>query len=238
MALKKIAARNTFAPQVYDELRRAILRGVLAPGTRLVESKIAAEVGVSRTPVREAVSRLVAQGFVKEDGGARVVADMAVELHEIFGIRQALEGQAAVLAARIATDEELAEIESVCNTSMEAMNSNSVEERAAFNTIFHGSIAKASHNHRLIKLIAECYEYSVTEELLPFYSQEATADHVRQHLEIMQALLKRDEEGAERAMRNHIAAVELVIAEAVERVRGGVIPVVTPKKRGARGSAV
>jgi DNA-binding GntR family transcriptional regulator len=220
LALKKIAARNTFAPQVYDELRRAVLRGSIPPGTRLVESRIAEQMGVSRTPVREAISRLVAQGFVKEDEGYRLVADMSVELHDIFCIRQALEGQAAALAAQVATDEEITELESMCNTSLEALHSNSVEERAAFNSMFHGSIAKASHNQRLIKLIAECYEYSITEEMLPFYSLEATAEHVQQHLDIMQALKNRDAEQAERAMKRHVVAVERVISGAVERVRG------------------
>lgn len=220
MALKKIAARSTFAPQVYEELRHAVLRGILPPGTRLVESRIAEQMGVSRTPVREAVSRLVAQGFVTEDGGTRVVADMSVELHDIFCIRQALEGQAAALAAQVATDDEIVELERICNTSLEALNSNSIQERAALNSMFHGSIAKASHNRRLIKLIAECYEYSITEEMLPFYSQVDTAEHVQQHLDIMQALRRREPEAADRAMKHHIAAVEKVIAGAVERVRG------------------
>ncbi len=219
MALKKIAARNTYAPQVYDELRRAVLRGNIPPGTRLVETRIAEQMGVSRTPVREAISRLVAQGFVREEGGLRVVADMSVELHDIFGIRQALEGQAAALAAKVATQDELRELQGICKTSLEALHSNSVEERAALNSMFHGSIAKASHNRRLIKLIAECYEYSITEEMLPFYSPQATSEHVQQHMDIMQALADRDPERAERAMKQHIAAVEHVIANAVARIR-------------------
>lgn len=225
MALKKIAVRNTFMPQVYDELRRAVLRGTLAPGTRLVESRIAEQMGVSRTPVREAISRLVAQGFVTEEGGTRVVADMSVELHDIFCIRQALEGQAAALAAQVATDEEIVELESICNTSLEALHSNSVQERAALNSMFHGSIAKASHNRRLIKLIAECYEYSITEEMLPFYSHVDTAEHVRQHLVIMQALKERNPEEADLAMKHHIGAVEKAISGAVRRVRGSDDPV-------------
>lgn len=220
MALKKIAGRNTFAPQVYEELRQAVLRGTIAPGTRLVESRIAEEMGVSRTPVREAISRLVAQGFVTEDGGNRVVADMSVELHDVFSIRQALEGQAAALAAQVATDQEIVELESMCRTSLEALNSNSVQERSALNNMFHGSIAKASHNRRLIKLISECYEYSISEEMLPFYSQIDTAEHVQQHVDIMDALKRRDPEAADRAMKRHIMAVEGVIAKAVERIRG------------------
>jgi len=220
VALRKIAARNTFAPQVYEELRKAVLRGTIAPGTRLVEVRIAEEMGVSRTPVREAISRLVAQGFVTEDGGNRVVADMSVELHDVFGIRQALEGQAAALAAQVATDQEITELEGICKTSLDALNSNSAQERAALNTMFHGSIAKASHNRRLIKLIGECYEYSISEEMLPFYSQVDTADHVQQHVEIMEALKRRDPEAANNAMKHHISAVEGVIANAVERIRG------------------
>ena len=114
MTFQKLEPRSTLAPQVYDQLRKAILRGELAPGTRLVESRMAADFGVSRTPFREAVSRLLAQGLVKEErNGVRVVADMALEIDEIFGIRQVLEGYAARLAARHASDTELAEIDEI-----------------------------------------------------------------------------------------------------------------------------
>jgi DNA-binding GntR family transcriptional regulator len=217
-ALRRIEGRSTFVPQVYDELRRAILGGVLAPGTRLIESRLASELGVSRTPLREAISRLVAQGFVRERDGVRVVADMKVELHEIFAIRQVLEGLSASLAARQATDEELAEIESVCDRSMAALSANSVAERASFNAIFHGAIAKASHSERLIKLIKECYEYVITEEMLPFYSQEITREHLEQHAGIVRALKARDAAAAESAMKRHVADVEMAIDRALRLV--------------------
>ena len=220
MVLKKIAARNTFTPQVHEELRSAIIQGKIPHGTRLVESRIAEQMGVSRTPVREALSRLVAQGFVKERDGFRVVADMSVELHEIFSVRKALEGHAAALAAEQATDEELGELERICNTSLEALNSNSTKKRAALNSEFHYSIAKAAHNHRLLSLIKECYEYAITEEILPFYHKQDTADHLQQHLDIMRTLNSRDPVQAELAMKHHLTSVERVIAQAVEQISG------------------
>jgi DNA-binding GntR family transcriptional regulator len=206
---------------VHEELRRAIIQGKIPHGTRLVESRVAEQMGVSRTPVREALSRLVAQGFVKERDGFRVVADMSVELHEIFSVRKALEGHAAALAAVEATDEELSELEKICNTSLEALYSKSTKKRAALNSEFHYSIARASHNHRLLTLIKECYEYAITEEILPFYDKQDTANHLQQHLDIMRALNNRDPVEAEHAMKHHLASVERVIAQAVECISGG-----------------
>lgn len=219
MSFDKIQARNTIVPQVYDQLKRAILRGTLPPGTRLVESRVAEDFGVSRTPVREAISRLSAQGFVKEDGNAKVVADMATELHEIFGIRQVLEGYAARLAAENATDAEIDEIDGVCHASGGAVESTSVAERAALNNIFHGAIARASHSHRLIKIIGDFYQYAITEEMLPFYSRTDSRSHVEQHLAILTALRARDGASAQAAMMDHIGAVGAVIEGAVRRIR-------------------
>ena len=115
MTFTKIPSRSTLVPQIVDQLRKAILRGKLGPGARLNETHVAERLGVSRTPVREAISRLLAQGLVKEaGGGVKVVADMMGEIHEIFAIRQVLEGFAARLAAEQATSEEFSELESRC----------------------------------------------------------------------------------------------------------------------------
>jgi DNA-binding GntR family transcriptional regulator len=221
MKFQKIGARSTIVPQVYEQLKRAILRGTLKPGTRLVDSRVAEEFGVSRTPVREALSRLLAQGFVREEGTSKVVADMASELKEIFGIRQVLEGYAARLAAENATDAELAEIHGVCHASIAAVESTSVAERAALNNIFHSAIARASHSSRLIKIIGDFYEYAITEEMLPFYSPSDSASHVGQHLDILAGLRARDGEAAEAAMKRHIGDVGQAIDEAIRHIREG-----------------
>lgn len=220
MAFTKIPPRGNLAPQVYKQLRKAILRGQLQPGSRLVESRMAEELGVSRTPVREAVSRLVAQGFVKEiEGGVRIVADMEVEIHEVFAIRQLLEGFAARLAAQNASGDELREIERVCQASMRAVESTSVAERAALNNIFHGAIAKASQSDRLIKIISEFYEYAITEEMLPFFATDSSHRHVAQHAEIVDALKARDADLAEAVMRRHLGEIMEAVGKAIRGVR-------------------
>lgn len=221
MKFQKIGARNTIVPQVYEQLKRAILRGTLKPGTRLVDSRVAEDFGVSRTPVREALSRLLAQGFVREEGTTKVVADMASELKEIFGIRQVLEGYAARLAAENATAAELDELHGVCHASIAAVETTSVAERAALNNIFHSAIARASHSGRLIKIIGDFYEYAITEEMLPFYSRSDSASHVGQHLDILASLRARDGDAAEKAMKTHIGDVGTAIEEAIRRIREG-----------------
>ena len=220
---KKIQERG-IVPQVYEQLRIAILRGKLEAGSRLIESQIAENIGVSRTPVREAISRLVAQGFVKEiEGGVRIVADMEIEIREVFAIRQLLEGFAARLAAENASEEELDEIERVCEASMRAVDSTSVEERAALNSIFHGAIAKASQSERLIKIINNFYEYAITDEMMPFYSAKNTRQHVEQHRDIARALRMRDAAKAEAFMKDHLEQILQTIEKALRSVRWGEI---------------
>jgi DNA-binding GntR family transcriptional regulator len=220
---KKIEQRG-IVPQVYEQLRKAILRGKLEAGSRLVESHIADELGVSRTPVREAISRLVAQGFVKEiEGGVRIVADMEVEIREVFAIRQLLEGFAVRLAAENASPEELDEIERLCEASVRAVDSTSIAERAALNNIFHGAIAKASQSERLIKIINNFYEYAITEEMMPFYGSESTRKHVEQHRDIARALKARQPDKAEAIMKDHLGEIMNTIENAIRRVRSGEI---------------
>lgn len=215
----KIESRSTVVLHVYQQLKRSILRGELVADYRIVERSIAEAFGVSRTPVREAVSRLIAQGFVREQGISKFVADISVSMNEIMGIRAVLEGYAARLAATNATDEDMETIAGLCNSSVTVDRSLPIQERSALNDSFHAAIAKASHNERLIALIADFYEYAITEEMLIHYKPEDTLRHARQHQSIVDALRAHDPAAAESAMRAHIQSISDVIETAITRMR-------------------
>lgn len=210
----KVKARSTVVLQVYQQMKRSILRGELPTGYRIVEVNIAEAFGVSRTPVREAISRLIAQGFIKEQGSAKIVADISVSMSEITGIRTVLESYAARLAAENATEEDLQAIAEFCHSSVTVDRSSPIEMRATLNDSFHEAVARASHNERLIKMIADFYEYALTEEMLVHYSKSDTDAHAEQHRMVLKAIQEGDPDTAEAAMRAHIMSIGHVIERA------------------------
>ncbi|WP_127519828.1 GntR family transcriptional regulator [Mesorhizobium sp. Z1-4] len=219
LSFDKVETRSTVVLQVYQQMKRSILRGELPTGYRIVEVNIAEAFGVSRTPVREAISRLIAQGFIKEQGNVKVVADISVSMSEINGIRTVLESYAARLAAENATDEDLRVISEYCNSSVLVDGSSPLEKRAMLNDSFHEAVARASYNERLIKMIADFYEYALTEEMLVYYSKADTEAHAEQHRSIVKALCERDPDAAEEAMRAHITSIGRVIERAITQMK-------------------
>lgn len=215
----KVKTRNTVVLQIYQQMKRSILRGELPTGYRIVEANIAEAFGVSRTPVREAISRLIAQGFIKEQRNVKIVADISVSMSEINGIRLVLESYAARLAAQNATDEDLKIIAEYCNSSVQVDGSSTIEKRASLNDSFHESVALASYNERLIALISDFYEYALTEEMLIHYSKSDTEAHAAQHRSILKALCDRDPDAAENAMRAHITSISQVVEQAITQMK-------------------
>lgn len=214
----KVATPITAVDQVHRELRQAIVHGRLAPGTRLVETQLAEMLGVSRTPIREALLRLEAEGIVLRGQGGLVVGDTESERAVILGIRQRLEGFAARLAAQRMSGPELAALEAACVAGAATIEDMSLEERRESNFRFHLLLANGSHSRRLEKLIEEYYDYSVTAETLPFYSPELMRQHQNQHRDIVDAIRAHDGELAERVVVGHLQNVQEAQTELVERI--------------------
>ncbi len=215
----KIETRTTVVSHLYQQIKSSILRGELPTGYRIVEVNLANAFGVSRTPIREAVSRLIAQGFIREEGNAKFVADISVSMAEIMGLRGVLESYAARLAAQNRTDADLEAIIAHCDSRPVVERSSSISERASLNDSFHDAISKASHNQRLITMIADFYEYVLTEEMLTYYSQDDIAIHANHHHAIMEAIRDRKPDEAEAAMRRHIESVARVVERAIASMK-------------------
>lgn len=192
--------------QVHRELRRAILRGSIPPGTRMVETQLSNRLSVSRTPVREAISRLESEGLVlRQVNGGVVVAEVSKKLGEILVIRQALEGAAARLACENASDEELSGILRSCREASRREGEDD-ETRSGRDRAFHLSIAQASGSSRLLHLVEEFYEYSFSALGIRPTAEERDRLQVH-HLELASALIQRDAEDAERIIRKHFGEV-------------------------------
>ncbi|HEY0123758.1 MAG TPA: GntR family transcriptional regulator [Rhizobium sp.] len=198
--------REPIVLHVHRELRRAILRGGIPAGTRMVETQLSNRLAVSRTPVREAISRLESEGLVlRQVNGGVIVADVDKKLGEILVIRQALEGAAVRLACQNASDEELSQILRSCRDAARrgAADDNT---RSEHDRTFHLSIAQASGSSRLLHLIEEFYEYSFSAVGIHPTAEESARLQIH-HLEVASALIQRDAEDAERIIRKHFDEV-------------------------------
>jgi DNA-binding GntR family transcriptional regulator len=209
------SARESRTEAAYDRLRRAIVRGELRPNERLIETDLAQQFAISRTPIREVFQRLGSEGLiVRVRRGWRVREHTAEEIGEIYETRAALEGYAALLAARRGTQADLERIRAI------HLDADSPEPRTArdhlveVNDLFHEAILDAAHNERLAQLARGSREYYFNHRIARLYSDAEAAASVEQHEAIVQALLARDPAGAETAMRAHILqALELTKAK-------------------------
>ena len=140
---------------VFETLRDAIINQVLKPGERLMEIQLADEMGVSRTPVREAIRKLELEGLVVmvPRKGAYVAGISMKDIHEVFELRSALEGLAATLAASRITPEELEEMERQVVKEAEETEEGTLANIVSIDTTFHDMLYQAAHNQRLVQFI-------------------------------------------------------------------------------------
>jgi DNA-binding GntR family transcriptional regulator len=220
--LRPVERQLKSATHVYRELRRAILQGVLPGGTRLIELDLAQQLAVSRTPIREAVHRLEAEGLVQRtELGRAVVADTNSDLSEIFGMRARIEGYAARLGADRATEEEIRQLEESCRRGYDAINSTSVDTRSRLVDEFHRLLVETAHSPRLVTLAAEYRDYFLSHEAMLFYDQEETVKkHLDQQMDVVSALKDRDGVRAEAAAAHHLESVSDAVQKAIKQARG------------------
>jgi DNA-binding GntR family transcriptional regulator len=223
--LQPIEQTETVAVRTYKALRSAVLRHEIQSGERLLETTLAEQLGVSRTPVREALTRLVAEGLAEEVHGSRgvVVRDIQKELSEIYALRQVLEGYAARVAAERITPEELAEIQRVseaigaCVRKKEE-DDESLSRHAALTNELHTLIARASGNDRLIRVIDEYRAYFLNVDFLKMYDRATMSRMNDQHEKIIAALRSHNGAKAETLVREHFADALAVIDRSGQQV--------------------
>jgi len=150
----KIEGYELLSQKVYRALKTEIIKGSLKPGTKLSEGKIAEQMGVSRTPIREALRELAAEGFVKINPNQGVVVSNASieDVQEVLQIRGVLEGLAARLAATIITKEKIKELESFNKNMEKFISKNDILNIGEESEKFHRLILDISGNNRLIRI--------------------------------------------------------------------------------------
>ena len=192
------------ADQVYDRLRAAILARQYQPGDRLREEELATWLNVSRTPVREALSRLTNEGLLSTAPGRGLIVRKLdnAEIDELYALREVLEGTAARFAAQHASESEIAAMLAIVETSKRAHGK--YDELARLNRRFHAAVYGACHNRFLLDALDNL---STALALLPgttlsLPGRETSA--FNEHMKIVHAIEQRDGALAEKLTRHHI----------------------------------
>ena len=201
---------------VYPELKTQIMTGSIKPGTRIMEVDIAEEMGVSRTPIREAIRKLEKEGFVSIEPRKGVyAAEMSVhDMVEALEVRETLEGQAAELAAKRITDEEMEQLMECSESFNKAVSDEDSENMIKYDTLFHHLIVEASGNKVLVDLVSKLQEVVLRFRYLYFSDFRRSAQMPAEHELIVDAIRSGDHQKAKEAATIHIDRLkELVIEE-------------------------
>jgi DNA-binding GntR family transcriptional regulator len=200
----------------YEAIRDRILDGTFAVDDHLVEADLAAQLDVSRTPVREALRRLASEGLVtfQPNRGARVAGWSEAELAEIFELRALLESYGARLAAARATDEDLDHMRELAGHMEELVASGHEDfhQVALANNAFHLAVLRAAGNERLVSILSSLVHVPLVQRTFARYSPEAIQRSLAHHRECIEALACRDGLWAESVMRAHILAARPSLA--------------------------
>ena len=189
----------------YSLILEAIEAGSFKPGDRLVESELADRFGVSRTPVREALQRLETQSMLTRDGRSLIVASLDHnQLAELYAVRGELEGLAARLAARHATEEELKVLRSMVREDR-ALVGGDPRALSRANKRFHRLIHLASHNRFLVQQLDLVHRSMALMATTSFAAEGRDMKAMDEHEAIVAAIEARDGEAAARALKIHIS---------------------------------
>lgn len=212
-----IARAPTVGDEVYRRLRQQLLLGAWAPGTRLREAELAERFGVSRTPVREAVRRLLQEGLLESRAtqGVRVRRpDLRASL-DAYDVRETLEGMAARQAAERASERDRVALDSLL-ARIESSHDADLAEQVEADLAFHQRVAELSGNEPLIRAL-EGLAGHVTPLKVHTRDLNAAARTREQHRAVAAAIRSGDGAAAERAMRAHVASFKALLAERVAR---------------------
>ncbi|HHW44176.1 FCD domain-containing protein [Desulfofundulus thermobenzoicus] len=205
---------------VFESLREAIIQGRLKPGERLMEVQLAEEMGVSRTPVREAIRKLELEGFVVmvPRKGAYVAGISVKDIVDVFEVRAAMEGLAAGLAAERITDEELDELERALLKTTE-VSGKSIDALVESDTKFHEIIYRASRNERLVQIISNLSDQIQRFRTTSLSQPGRTRLALEEHKHIVEAISDRNVELAQALAREHIENAEQSLLNALGEAR-------------------
>jgi len=204
---------------VCENIRQAIIDGTLSPGERLMEIQLADEMGVSRTPVREAIRKLELEGFVVMiPRRGTYVADISIkDITEIYEIRISLDVLAAGLAAERITDEELEKLNSYLIEIAKYVPTMDLDKIVELDTAFHDVLYNASRNERLCSIIGNLREQLTGIRGRSMSYPGRLVETMDEHRALLDSIAARDVERAQRAARVHLENAEQTLMRSLDR---------------------
>ncbi|BBB90307.1 MAG TPA: GntR family transcriptional regulator [Methylomusa anaerophila] len=191
---------------VAETLREAIISGILQPGERLMEIQMAEDLGVSRTPVREAIRKLELEGFVVmiPRRGTYVAGLSIKDINEVFEIRTALDVLAAGLAVERITEEELEEMERLLVRISDCIEQGDLDKIVEIDSQFHDVLYKASRNDRLVGIISNLREQFTRFRSISINYPGRIQQTLEEHRRLVEAIASRNMDSAQQIAREHM----------------------------------
>jgi DNA-binding GntR family transcriptional regulator len=203
--------------RAYRDLKAGIVEGRYRPGAPLSEVSLASEHGMSRTPIREGLARLWQEGYLERVlGHGYFVSRVTVQqIHDTFDVRRLLEGAAAAKAAELASDEEIERLRQLAAVPIASSQDYRLAESA--NVQFHVAIARCARNDLALELIERCLAQVDRFMLLGVNFGPFQEGATKAHLEIVEAIARRDSATARARMEEHLDCGSRLMKEALMR---------------------
>jgi DNA-binding GntR family transcriptional regulator len=206
---------------IFDTLREAIIAGELQPGERLMEVQLAEKMGVSRTPVREAIRKLELEGWVLMTArkGASVATFSVKDIMDVLEVRAALDGQAAFLSAIRIKGDELKELKNIEAQFMKNVEKGNLQDIVKKDVEFHEVIYKSSRNDKLMQIVSNLREQVHRFRIIYTKDFSITQNLVKEHMEILEAIDSRNAEKAQKAAYAHIENQKEAIVKSIKNMK-------------------
>ena len=218
-ALEPLEERKSAGQIIFERLWQAITRGDIPNGSRIVENEIASRMGVSRTPVREAIHKLEREGLVvkRVHGGYSVTGLVRDDIQESFGIRSVLEGYAARLATIEHTPEDLDPISEKILEFEAHLQADDLEALPKINTELHDMLYSLSGNRRLIKIINDFKNQFLRFRKIILKDRALAWISQRDHHEMLAMMRERRADNVEMLVREHIMRGMVAVLDQYDR---------------------
>lgn len=200
---------------VFNTLREAIIKGDLKPGERLMENQLAETLGVSRTPIREAIRKLELEKFVImiPRKGAEVASYTKKDITDVLEVRAALEALAVTIACEKMQGQDMKKLVELKEEFAKAAKNKNIEEIISKDVEFHDIILKSTNNEKLIQILNNLSEQIYRFRVRYINKMMDYSSLVKEHDEIVESVLKRDVIAAEKITYEHIKRQKIAVVE-------------------------
>jgi len=204
---------------IFNTLKEAIIVGELKPGARLMEVQLAEKMGVSRTPVREAIRKLELEGLVTmvPRKGAHVASLSPKDIVDVLEVRGALDGLAASLSSLKMKEEQIKELRQINKQFANFVAKENLQGSIKKDVEFHELIYRSSGNEKLMQIVSNLREQVQRFRVIYLKDYSSQKDIESEHEEIIEAIAKRDPEAALNAAKKHIKSQEIGIINAIKK---------------------